>query len=179
MRPALRCTQIPSDRQTQTRYSAPELLRPPHRASGEMYWYAGKTSSISSSSKSQRGFPCNTIRHIYSTRARAHPLFKQAFWIRIKHLNKKRGEKKRLHHADQHLEINRGQKWSLANHMMLLFRFWWITLFRAGGRPLRPLGPASSAACQPVRLLKRYLNVRLQQCAHSMTSLFVKIDYFK
>lgn len=41
------------------------------------------------------------------------------------------------------------------------------------------LGVCSSAACQPVRPLERYLNVPLQQCAHSMTSLFVKIDYFK
>lgn len=50
----------------QRRYSAPELLKPPQRASGEIYWYAGKTRSISSPSKLLRGFPCNPIRHIYS-----------------------------------------------------------------------------------------------------------------
>lgn len=88
-----------------------------------MYWYAGKTSSISSPSKSQRGFPCNPICHIYSSPPhpptpskhprgpKPTPLFKQAFWIWIKHLNKKKEKKKkkRLRHADQCSEINRGQ----------------------------------------------------------------------
>lgn len=58
----------------QRRYSAPELLQPPQRASGEMHWYAGKTSSISSPSESLRGFPCNSIRHIYSCIPSASPL---------------------------------------------------------------------------------------------------------
>lgn len=152
-----------------------------------MYWYAGKTSSISSPSESQRGFPCNPIRHVYSSTPPSpkHP------WgpaptpssnkppgsesnISIRRRREKKGFTV-LISAQRSTE----GKYSLTNHVMLLLRFWWITLFRAGGLPLRPLGPASSAACQPVGLLKRYLNVRLQQCAHSMTSLFVKIDYFK
>lgn len=79
MRRAVRCSQIPSHGQTERWYSAPELLRPPPRASGEMWWYAGKTFSISSSSKSQRGFSYNATRRVYSTPSkhprelRAHP----------------------------------------------------------------------------------------------------------
>lgn len=59
------------------------------------------------------------------------------------------------------------------------FRLWWGSLFQVDSLPLHPLPPASSASCQPVTLLKSHLKVCLQQCAHSMTSLFVKIDYLK
>lgn len=149
-----------------------------------MYWYAGKTSSISSPSELLRGFPCNPICHIYSnpqtsTRARAHPLFKQDLCVWISN-SRRRGRKTRRDDRRSMSRLGSTQgEWALTDHATLLFKCWWITLFRAGGLPLCPLGPASSAACQPVRLLKRYLNVCLQQCAHSMTSLFVKIDYFK
>lgn len=95
-------------------------------ATSESY---GETSSIPSSSKLQKGFlviPSITVTpathpHKTSTWARAHPLIPG-----------------RLHHSDQCLEINRGQV--LPHHVMLLFWFWGITLYRVGCLSLRPLG---------------------------------------
>jgi hypothetical protein len=52
-----------------------------------------------------------------------------------------------------------------------------ILLVRAGLG--RGLSDGSQPGCQLAPLFKGYSNVRLQQWAHSMTSLFVKIDYFK
>ena len=54
---------------------------------------------------------------------------------------------------------------------------WVILLVRAGLG--RGLSDGSQPGCQLAPLFKGYSNVRLQQWAHSMTSLFVKIDYFK
>lgn len=145
-----------------------------------MFWYAGKTSSISSPSKSQRGFPCNPIRHIYSspqtsTRAEPTPSSNKPSGSEPNISIIKKKKKKKGFTVLIRAQRSAEGKYSLTKHVMFLFRFRWIALFRAGGLPLRPLGPASSAACQPVRLS----NVRLQQCVQSMTSLFVKIDYFK
>lgn len=83
-----------------------------------------------------------------------------------------------LHHANQHSEISRGQvlpHQSCGVALQILVNHWLESRTPAPASS----GPSQLGSLSAAQTLKGHLNVRLQQCAHSMTSLFVKIDYFK